>query len=910
MNAGITNHSGYREENQYNPVNIKQQQGNLSGVVSLFRRMKILHKLFVAGFLTLLSSLVLFSLYWVNMNTSISEALNQAEGLEYASAVNHVMMTMAQHRGLTAAYRAGHSSLELEVGKKLKEIESAMAIVGEMNKKSGELFKVSGEWIKIEQQWQAFVKSSPRLSPGRDFKRHSALISRIQRLLESIGNNARLFENKNLVNTYSASLLLIELPELFESLGKLRGKGAAFIATGRPLAIQENLLVHDLYRSAGMILQKVDRSVTAIGQEDDGEKTRLDGFIRTLNQKTDQFLMLLDWDISQTEIDGLSSKMIFSAGTKAITSASELSAALSTSLAQSLGQHVSNLRIKTYTILVIMLLLLIVSWTACAWIVHDIVQRMRLSESVFGRIAQGDYSSQIQIKGQDEVDSLLHALAKMQQRLDISISEERHKAMEMARVKVALDCVSIPVLLADDQHVVIYINEAFKTTFRDFQEDIRSQVPMFDLATLVGKSLETFRMEAFGAQALMGAVAGKVKQLEIGNLHLRYVLNPVLDDEACRIGTVIEWHNHTQQTTVENEIRQLVSEAKSGNLQLRMVLGDKEGFFKIIGQHINELIEVNDQFIGEAKQAICSMACGDLSHLIKGEYSGAFKELKEAINQTITRLGQVISSIVMTAEVVQTDALQIASGNNDLKQRTQQQADSLEESASSLEQITGTVKNYSANARDANQLSTQTQQQAQQSGETVKETIKAMNEIQASSFKIASIIGVIDEIAFQTNLLALNAAVEAAHAGDQGRGFAVVASEVRNLAQRSSEAAKQIKELIDDSGEKVEYGTTLVNRSGELLSEITKSVCKVNKRIGEISIAGDEQSIGIEMVNNSINAIDQVTQQNKELVEQTAQASNHLTEQALTLVELVSFFRNKVTHADLRKLKANMEQAA
>ena len=284
------------------------------------------------------------------------------------------------------------------------------------------------------------------------------------------------------------------------------------------------------------------------------------------------------------------------------------------------------------------------------------------------------------------------------------------------------------------------------------------------------------------------------------------------------------------------------------------------------------------------------MASGDLSQSINGEYSGAFQELKGAVNKTIRQLHQTITRIVMTAEAVQTDALQIASGNYDLKQRTQQQADSLEESASSMEEITGTVKSNSANVRAANQLSTETQKQAEQSGKTVKATIKAMNEIQASSSKIASIIGVIDEIAFQTNLLALNAAVEAAHAGDQGRGFAVVASEVRNLAQRSSEAAKQIKDLIDDSGAKVEYGTTLVNQSGEILSDIIKSVCKVDKRIGEISIAGDEQSIGIEMVNHSINAIDQVTQQNKELVEQTAQASDHLTQQAKTLVDLVSFF--------------------
>ncbi|HGG59751.1 MAG TPA: methyl-accepting chemotaxis protein, partial [Gammaproteobacteria bacterium] len=216
---------------------------------------------------------------------------------------------------------------------------------------------------------------------------------------------------------------------------------------------------------------------------------------------------------------------------------------------------------------------------------------------------------------------------------------------------------------------------------------------------------------------------------------------------------------------------------------------------------------------------------------------------------------------------------------------------SLEQSAASLEEITGTVKNNSINAHEASSMAEATRQRARESEELVKQTIEAMKQICQSSNKISDITGVIDEIAFQTNLLALNAAVEAAHAGDQGKGFAVVASEVRELAQRSSEAAKEIKLLIEESGKKVMSGTQLVNHSGEALREIIEDVNAVAKQISQITQAGDEQTIGIEMINRSINEIDAVTQQNKALGQQTANASRDLCAKSRDLANLVDFFR-------------------
>jgi methyl-accepting chemotaxis protein len=254
-------------------------------------------------------------------------------------------------------------------------------------------------------------------------------------------------------------------------------------------------------------------------------------------------------------------------------------------------------------------------------------------------------------------------------------------------------------------------------------------------------------------------------------------------------------------------------------------------------------------------------------------------------------MADVVRSMARAAAEVRTGSEEISRGNTDLSQRTEEQASSLEETASSMEEMTSTVKNNADNAAQANQLAAAARVQAERGGTVVGAAIAAMGEINASSTRIADIIGVIDEIAFQTNLLALNAAVEAARAGEQGRGFAVVASEVRNLASRSAQAAKEIKGLIQDSVGKVEQGTKLVDESGKVLGEIVIGVKKVTDVMAEIAGSSREQASGIEQVNKAITMMDDVTQQNAALVEEASAAAQALTEQASNLTQLISRYR-------------------
>ena len=286
------------------------------------------------------------------------------------------------------------------------------------------------------------------------------------------------------------------------------------------------------------------------------------------------------------------------------------------------------------------------------------------------------------------------------------------------------------------------------------------------------------------------------------------------------------------------------------------------------------------------------MAEGDLRLEIavgrnsEGSLLSAIRSMQDMMIRTTSEIKQAV-------EGVSTGSHQIATGNLDLSQRTEQQAIALQRTAASMAQLTSTIKQNSDSAREANTLAVSASQVAQKGGAVVAQVVDTMGSINASAKKIADIIGVIDSIAFQTNILALNAAVEAARAGEQGRGFAVVAAEVRNLAQRSASAAREIKILITDSVGQVTAGSALVQQAGNTMDDILASVGQVTTIMGQIAIASHEQTAGIDQINSAITQMDEVTQQNAALVEEAAAAAGSLQDQADGLSHLVSVFRTR-----------------
>jgi methyl-accepting chemotaxis protein len=476
------------------------------------------------------------------------------------------------------------------------------------------------------------------------------------------------------------------------------------------------------------------------------------------------------------------------------------------------------------------------------------------------KVALGDFSTPIALRPGDAV-SLFASVARMQQSLreraeadrtraadDRARAEaDRESAAENARIRIALDRVSVGVMLADNDSKIIYSNDFSVKIFRERASEIRKQLPQFDVERIVGSSFDAFHRAPSHQRNLMaGLKTTHTADVKMGNATLRIIANPVVDPEGRRLGTVVQWIDRTEEVAIEQEVQATVAGALDGDMTIRVTEDGKEGFFKILAAGMNRLIG---------------------------------------------NMGEVLQKISIAASEVGAGAEEISRGNADLSQRTEQQASSLEETASSMEQMTTAVKNNADNAAQASQLALAARDQAERGGSVVQSAVAAMSEINSSSRKIADIIGVIDAIAFQTNLLALNAAVEAARAGEQGRGFAVVASEVRNLASRSAAAAKEIKGLIQESVAKVDDGTKLVDASGRVLQEIVAGVKKVTDVVAEIAASSQEQSSGIGQVNRAVMSMDEATQQNAALVEQATAAAQSLNEQAAGLTQLMARFQ-------------------
>jgi methyl-accepting chemotaxis protein len=381
--------------------------------------------------------------------------------------------------------------------------------------------------------------------------------------------------------------------------------------------------------------------------------------------------------------------------------------------------------------------------------------------------------------------------------------------------------------------------------FRDRQAQIRQVLPAFDAQALLGSSFELLRTCA-AAQAVHTDAPAQSSQLRFADFTAIVTAIPLVDSQGRQCGSVIEWVDRTEELRIEEQVNDVVNRALEGDLRRRLAIEGKSGFFESLSRGLNRLLD--------------------------------------NMSDAILRIRSVSAQVLQGAE-------EISAGNSNLSRRTAEQSSSLESTASSMEQMTSTVRQNAGNAAEADELAAAARTGAEAGGAVVGTAVRAMADIHTASGKIADIIGVIDEIAFQTNLLALNAAVEAARAGEQGRGFAVVASEVRNLAGRSASAARQIKELIHDSVKKVEDGSALVTQSGRTLEQIVSSAKQVSEIVAEIAAASLEQAAGIEHVNRAVMQMDAMTQQNAALVEQAAASSQSMADQARSLSRTMAGYR-------------------
>lgn len=350
--------------------------------------------------------------------------------------------------------------------------------------------------------------------------------------------------------------------------------------------------------------------------------------------------------------------------------------------------------------------------------------------------------------------------------------------------------------------------------------------------------------------------------------------------------------NHTVESlkAFVTETNTVMEQINQGHLDNRIQV-DLPGELNTLKQYINSTVNTVEEAITEVKKVVQAQALGDLSKSISGDYQGDFNDLKTAINTSAKELNRIIGLIQQSAQSVQRAVLEVGTASIDLSSRTQEQAASIEETAAALEQITATVNEHTDSTVHADELIHQTKEQSQNGMEIVEKARQSMSKITSSSEQISEIITLIDSIAFQTNLLALNAAVEAARAGEHGRGFAVVASEVRNLAQKSADAASNIKGIIEASVTQVKAGEQQVRQSGEMLLSINNSIIAITDIVEQITNSSREEKTGIGQINIAVSQIDGITQQNAALSEQTSAAATQMQSDTDSMMEALKFFK-------------------
>jgi len=557
------------------------------------------------------------------------------------------------------------------------------------------------------------------------------------------------------------------------------------------------------------------------------------------------------------------------------------------------GKNISSSVVKQFQNKVILITLLIalilLAWSVATTV--SILSRIERATQFIKDVSDGK-KVQINAFSKNELGKMMQAIKMMGINFGFEAAETKRTANEMARIKMALDEVTTPVTLSNSQREFTYMNKAGLKLWKEMEGNIANRIPGYTVESMHGKLLSSY-LETDEDKANISKLEKLpvLCDLKLGGKNLQITMVSIFDERDIYIGRATQWVDRTIELALEKQISNIVAAATTGDFYGRINAPNAEGFFKQLTQGLNALLETCEKSYSDMATIFDALSRGDLSQTITNQYTGEFENIKNNANNTVYKLTEIVEQIKLITHNVNDSSKEIANSNNNLSKRTTTQAAAIEETAASMHELTSTVEANTENSNQANEFVLGASDIATKGVNVIRRVVSTMEDIHESSRKVVDIISVIDGISFQTNILALNAAVEAARAGEQGRGFAVVASEVRSLAQRAAAAAGEIKTLINDSVEKIEDGSKLVIDAGHTMEDIVGSIRTVTQMIGGISAASNEQSAGIGQANKAILEMEEMTQQNAILVEQSSATADNLKNQAADLSRAVDYFK-------------------
>jgi len=492
--------------------------------------------------------------------------------------------------------------------------------------------------------------------------------------------------------------------------------------------------------------------------------------------------------------------------------------------------------------------------------------------TLIGQYVAGDFTQRMEPLPGEQL-RITQAADSTREQLQTALTAARYNA----GVKAALDNVSLPVRIANNDGTVVYINLAMQAVLRRDRAAFEQQIPGFDPERVLNGNVGMFYTDPGAALLRLRNLSGTTQtEMMLGGRCYQLTTSVVRSETGERLGTIGQWSDMTDQKASEAEIETLVKAAARGEFDQRVAVLGKSGFFSNLAQGLNLVLETSEQGLNDVARLLAAFANGDLTYRIEKDYQGLFGQVKDSANSTAENLTRVLGEVRLASDALIGAANEVSDTAQALSRAASEQAAGVEQTTATMDHMSASIGQTSDNAKVTDSMATKASEEAVEGGNAVTETVTAMKQI-------ASRIDIVDDIAYQTNLLALNAAIEAARAGEHGKGFAVVASEVRKLAERSQLAAREIGELAVSS-------VATAERAGTLLERIVPSIRKTSELVQEITAASAEQSESVVQISAAMGQLSSTTQQNASASEQLAATSQELSSQAEQLQRSIAFF--------------------
>jgi len=853
----------------------------MSGNAGFLRKIRLWQKTSMIAAIVAVLCAVPLGLYVKEVLGVIAAAQQERDGVPQVLAATKLLQALQGHQAGAVVEAGGQDS----GGKRAQAQAAIESAIADLDKSiSAEADQTSDH--RLAGQWEAFKKGWKALAPGGELAgkpgaqiaaAHAKLSVQLVDVMESIADSTQLSFDPEANGYFMMMVSTIYLPQLTEAIGTLEGRATGTLLSGAKPSMEDRLATKSSVNSTQVRLKRVRAQLAKVFAASPEIRASLEPLLASASDSVDRSMKLVTAEFIDAAAPTLSATDFVAKMRDAIEAQAKLSTATVDALAGILTARIADARRNLAIMVGAVLGLVLVAALFGVAIGRSITRPLARAVDVARSVAAGRLDNEIDAAGRDEAADLMVALDAMQTDLRERGERDARLLAENLRIRKALDVSSIPVRIADAEGTIVYVNEALRTVLVRDAAAFRAQLPGFDPDKVVGGSIGMFFADPRAAlENLKHLKQRSESTMELGGRTYDIVTVPIFGDQGEVVGTIGQWMDRTEQLAGEKELSAIVRAAADGNFEPRILLEGKQGFFRQVGENINELMTTSQVGLEDVARMLDALAKGDLTQRIEADYKGMFGRLKASSNATAEQLGKTIADVRTAADALNQAAGQVSATAQSLSQSSSQQAASVEQTAGGVQEMTSSIRQNSDNARVTDGMASKAAKEAAEGGTAVGQTVEAMK-------SIATKISIIDDIAYQTNLLALNAAIEAARAGEHGKGFAVVAAEVRKLAERSQVAAQEIGSLAGSS-------VGMAEKAGQLLHEMVPSIAKTSDLVQEISAASEEQSDGVARINTAMEQLNAVTQQNASASEELAATAEEMSGQAEQLQQMMAHF--------------------